>query len=114
MDTTKPRDNFLANQSYINGQDYNNYDVVDQDMEHSKDINSIRDADSLAEADANYPLDKWNQKQKELWKALVANGLVERNDVETFKLFASYFDLYYKIHRKVPKYTTIVLAMQGY
>lgn len=129
----KEDDNFLKDQSYMNGQDYNTYDSYTNNgnIDNYKDVMTLHNNDDMAESNATYfddidfsmgfneatmdiPLVKWNQKQRELWKALAANGVVEPNDVTTFKMFASYFDRYYKKFHTFPKYSTIILAMRGY
>jgi hypothetical protein len=66
------------------------------------------------EATEKVPLKQWNQAQKSLWMALVKSHMVDKNDTETFRHFATYFDRYYHIHGKFPRFHNIVMAMGGY
>lgn len=56
----------------------------------------------LNEYSDNIPLKKWNALQKIMWYDLCDMLKIEKNDVDKFTKFASFFDSYYKQTKKFP------------
>lgn len=57
---------------------------------------------SLNEYSDDVPLKHWNQVQKNMWHDLCKECDIERNDLDSFRKFATFFDLYYGANKKFP------------
>ena len=59
----------------------------------------------------NTDLKQWNLKQKELWLKLVDQGLVDRRDCKTFRVFANIFCWYEEQFDCEPTFKDMVLFL---
>lgn len=50
---------------------------------------------ALYEYNKDVPYSEWMKKQVNLWKNLTTKGIVDKNDLDKFKKFGSFFDHYY-------------------